>query len=143
MGRKMRGRLRTAALVVSTALSISAASLTIWKLAPETGCSMGQDSNAFVRMSVGGSLARQVRKNSKSLSRQMPFQGDGVLSITVRVRSNGEAVIESARARGAGSSSEQDVTSKVRNIIKIRKMNKFSDSDFTRREVFEIPLHKG
>lgn len=143
MSRKFGGRLKSAALIVTTAMSIGMASLAAWKLGPDISCNPGQDSNAFVRMSVGGTLTRQVRKNREAIMRQMPFSGDGVLSITVKVRSNGEAVIESAKAREEGSPAEHDVTSKLRGIISIRKMNKFSDSDFTRRETFEIPLQSG
>ncbi len=143
MGGKRAGRLKTAALVVSTAMSISVSALAIWKIAPETSCNMENPSqaNTFVRLSAGGSLSREIRKNKTVLTQQMPFSGDVLLSVTLRIKSSGEVEIEDARARDNDGRS-RDVTETIRKAIRIKSLSKFSDSDFTRSETFEFKLHK-
>jgi hypothetical protein len=142
MGGKRAGRLRTAALVITTAMSISVSALAVWKLGPEPSCNIQgtQRANTFLRLSAGGSLSREIRKNNDALIRQMPFYGDISLSVTLKIKSSGEVEIENAKASSGGSS--RNVTTRVRKLIQIKNLSKFSDSDFTKRETFEFQLHK-
>jgi hypothetical protein len=146
MGREKQGRLMRAAVILTTAASLSITSLAIWKLGPDMdGCNaQEQRPNTFIRMSVGGALRREVRRNLKALTSQMPFSGDVVLSITIKVNSSGTLEIEMAKAKRAGSSDNpHDVTGKVQDIIQIKNMRRFSDSNYYTRERFDIILHKG